>query len=77
MVLFMKFARFGDKGLRLITTSPDLSIMISDLDLEPKHALRPQDKTEIHEHWVTLVEWHEDLGMMLSYSHDKTFITSL
>lgn len=73
MVLCLKIVRFGDKGLRIITTSPDTSLIISDLNLEPVFTFRPQDKTELHDHWVTMSEWSEDLGMMVSYSHDKTF----
>ena len=62
MVLFLKFARFGDRGLRQITTSPDMSLVISNLDLEMQHSFNPNDKSEIHEHWVTMAEWHEELG---------------
>jgi len=73
MVLFLRFAKFGDNGLRIVTTSPDMSLVVSNLDLEMTHSFNPNDKTEIHEHWVTMAEWHEELGMLISYAHDQTF----
>lgn len=50
-----------------------MSLVISNLDLEMTHSFNPNDKTEIHEHWVTMAEWHEELGMLISYAHDHTF----
>jgi len=50
-----------------------MSLVVSNLDLEVVHSFTPLEKTELHEHWVTMVEWHEELGMFVSYSHDHTF----
>jgi hypothetical protein len=60
-----------------------MSLVISNMDLEMMHSFNPNDKTEIHEHWVTMAEWHEELGnflflkvkkgMLISYAHDHTF----
>ena len=69
----VRFARFGNKGLRIITTSPDMCCAISDIDLEHKEYFHPQKGNKLHEHWVTITEWHEPLGMLVTYGQDQTF----
>jgi hypothetical protein len=54
-----------------------MSLVISNLDLEMTHSFNPNDKTEIHEHWVTMAEWHEELGNFLFFKTQKRHVDQL
>ena len=61
----------GDKGIRIVSSSPDHKVVISNLNLEKEIVFGGEDGNKLHDHWINDVLWDEKMGMLVSYGHDQ------
>jgi len=68
--LQIKFASFGAKGMKILSTSPDKALAITNMELKREHYFDEKAGNKLHDHWVNDVLWDEKQGMLISYGHD-------
>lgn len=68
--LQIKFASFGAKGYKILSTSPDKAVAITNMELKREFYFDEKGGNKLHDHWVNDVLWDEKFGMMITYGHD-------
>jgi hypothetical protein len=68
--LQIKFASFGSKGLKILSTSPDKALAVTNMELKREWYFDEKSGNKLHDHWVNDVLWDEKQAMLISYGHD-------